>query len=235
MKKLKFNMKIAILVAMDKELKLLLNLMPERKEVDLDGALYYVGKIGDKDIVAGKCGIGKVNSALRTQSVIRSIRPDLVINTGVAGGAGNGLSIGDLLIADCVSYHDVWCGPGTEYGAADGLKASMLPDMKALAVARKLFADAEGVEFGLICSGDKFISRADEVSVIKSYFPVVKAVDMESASIAQTCILEHIPFIIMRVVSDTPGEGENIEQYQDFWSKAPEKTFKAVEKLVEKL
>lgn len=228
-------MKIAILVAMDKELKLLLNLMPERKEISLDGSVYYTGKIGDKDVIAGKCGIGKVNSALRTYSLIRNVKPDLVINTGVAGGAGNGLSIGDLLIADCVSYHDVWCGPGTEYGAPDGLPASMLPDRQAIEISRSILGNAEDVKFGLICSGDKFISKGEEVAAIKANFPEVKAVDMESASIAQTCKLENVPFMIMRVVSDTPGEGENIEQYEDFWMKAPEKTFTAVEKVIRAL
>ena len=58
---------------------------------------------------------------------------------------------------------------------------------------------------------------------------------MESASIAQVCFLTNTPFSIVRVVSDTPGEGENISQYKDFWKTAPEKTFETVKALINNL
>lgn len=226
-------MKIAIIAAMDKELNLILKLMQEYTEKDADGVKIYSGKIGGNEVVAAKCGIGKVNSALNTYKIIKSEHPDLVINSGVAGGGGNGLRIGDVLFADRVVYHDVWCGPSTEYGAADGLELYMRPSEKIQIHVKSLGID--NLNYGLICSGDKFISKAEEVSEIKGNFPDVKAIDMESASIAQTCILNGVDFAIVRVVSDTPGEGENISQYQNFWSEAPEKTFRIVETIVESL
>ena len=67
------------------------------------------------------------------------------------------------------------------------------------------------------------MSTPAEIAFIRSYFPDVKAVDMESAAIAQVCMMTGTPFGIVRVVSDTPGEGENISQYKNFWSEAPEK------------
>ena len=96
----------------------------------------------------------------------------------------------------------------------------MKPDDRILKI-----AEDGGVSTGLICSGDKFISTPEEISFIRSKFPEVRAVDMESASIAQTCIMCNVPFAIIRIVSDTPGEGENISQYENFWQTAPEKTF----------
>ena len=88
---------------------------------------------------------------------------------------------------------------------------------------------------GLVCSGDKFISTAEEISFICSRFPGVKAVDMESASIAQTCLIYGTPFAIIRIVSDTPGKGENIEQYKDFWVTAPQKSFHVLKLILDKL
>ena len=119
-------MKIAILVAMDKELSLLLNLMPEKIERKIGKDSFYIGTIGSNTIIAGKCGIGKVNSALKTYEVIRELSPDLIINSGVAGGVDGSLGVGSVLIADKVSYHDVWCGPGTQYGAADGFNSTLI-------------------------------------------------------------------------------------------------------------
>lgn len=221
-------MKILILAAMDKEIDLLLNLLESPEMRIVAGCKVWTGEIGQHTIFISKCGIGKVNSAINTLRFLQLLHPDLVLNSGVAGGAG--LPIGSILVADKVAYHDVWCGPGTEYGQADGLPLFMEPYTKALELAEKI-----PCEKGLICSGDKFISTNEEVKFIRSKFPEVKAVDMESASIAQTCIMCGIPFAIIRVVSDTPGEGENISQYKDFWKTAPEKTFSALSILLESI
>lgn len=228
-------MKIAILAAMDKELQLLLNLIPEREDIYIDGNRYYIGKLNDHTIIAGKCGIGKVNSALNTLTLIWAEQPDLVINSGVAGGVDGSLGIGSVLIADGITYHDAWCGPGTEYGAADGYPQILTPDDNVIATAKELFKNDDNVKFGLICSGDKFISKKEEVDTIKDSFPEALAVDMESASIAQTCIKCDVPFAIVRVMSDTPGVAENISQYVNFWSDAPKKTFDCVARLLNSL
>lgn len=228
-------MKIAILVAMDKELALILNSMPDNKEILIGSQKYYRGKIGGKEIIAGKCGIGKVNSALNTYQLIQDEKPDLVINSGVAGGVDGSLSVGSILIADAVSYHDVWCGLGTEIGAADGFPQSLSPMVDIIKNGHQLFDRDDNVHFGLICSGDKFIHLKEEVEVIKSNFPEAKAVDMESASIAQTCIKCGVPFAIIRVMSDTPGAAENVSQYVGFWEKAPEKTFACLTDIITSL
>lgn len=228
-------MKIAILVAMDKELNLLLKSMPHNKEILIGNRKYYKGEIGGKEIIAGKCGIGKVNSALNTYQLIKDETPDLVINSGVAGGVDGSLGVGSILIADAVSYHDVWCGPGTEIGAADGFPQILSPMADIINIGHKLFEKDENVKFGQICSGDKFIHLKEEVDVIKSNFPKALAVDMESASIAQTCIKCGVPFAIIRVMSDTPGAAENVSQYVDFWEKAPEITFACVSDIIKSL
>ena len=226
-------MKIAILAAMDKELTLIKTIIQNCEEVITEGNLkIFHGTIGTHEIFLSKCGIGKVNSAINTFRIIEILKPDLIINSGVAGGAG--LPVGSLLFADRVAYDDVWCGPSTEYGQADGCPLFFTPNKDVIGLAKSLFKE-EGYYFGLICSGDKFISSAEEIAFIRSHFPDVYAVDMESASIAQVCFLTSTPFNIIRIVSDTPGEGENLAQYENFWVEAPEKTFKALKTIIANL
>lgn len=228
-------MKIGILAAMDKELELLVGLMEDVTEETYDGLHLYKGSIGRHDIVASKCGIGKVNSAMNTFRMLRYGYLDLLINSGVAGGASGSVKVGTVLVADGVAYHDVWCGPGTVYGAADGFEQIMKPDDTLVTLAHQLFEERRDVRFGLICSGDKFISTPEEVKEIKGHYPDVLAVDMESASIAQVCRMNGVPFNVVRVVSDTPGEGENISQYQNFWADAPKRTFESLKQIIENL
>lgn len=224
-------MKIGIIVAMQKELRLLLEVLGEADRKETNGVTFHIGRIGEHEVFAAQCGIGKVNAAITTMSLIRTFEPELVINTGVAGGADKSMHVLDLLVADGVAYHDVWCGPGTEYGEASGFDLIMKPSPLLIDKARRLLTEPN-VRFGLICSGDKFISKAEEVADIKSHFPEALAVDMESAAIAQTCIALGIPFNIIRVISDTPGEAENISQYENFWTDAPKETFAALVRLL---
>lgn len=230
-------MKIAVISAMQKELDLFLSQMGGYAEEALEDMTIYKGKMGVHDIVAVQCGIGKVNSALRTSSLIKTYSPELVINSGVAGGISEKMEIGDIVIADSVSYHDVWCGPGTEYGAADGNPVYLLPSQKALTASHKAICEEErnDVHYGLVCSGDKFITTPKQIEEIQSHFPDCLCCEMESASIAQTCRREGVDFMIVRVLSDRPGSGKNISEYEGFWSAAPAKTFEVVRSIIEQI
>lgn len=226
-------MKIGILAAMDKEVALLLPLLKDMKEVDIDSRKAYIGKMGHHEVCVMKCGIGKVNSALNAYRLIEFFHPDLVINSGVAGGADPSMKVGSILIATEAAYHDVWCGPGTNWGRMDGMPERFKMDANVVDSCRK--SASPDVRFGLICSGDRFISKVEEVDFIKSVYPDALACDMESTSIAQTCSDCGVPFAVVRVVSDTPGQADNISQYQNFWTEAPEKTFNSVKSIIENL
>lgn len=229
-------MKIGIIVAMRKELDLLLPLLEGDQKVDSANSYkFYCGKIGSHEVVAMQCGIGKVNAAMGTLTLIERYAPELVINTGVAGGTDASMHVLDLLVAEAVSYHDVWCGPETEYGAAAGLGVYMKTYAPVVEECRRLFADDKSVRFGLLSSGDRFIVSEDEVKAIKSHFPEALGADMESGAIAQVCLLRGVPFNVLRVISDTPGQEENISQYENFWSDAPKETFLALCELLKNL
>ena len=223
-------MKIGVIVAMDKELSLLMPLLENPVHTSVNGFTFHCGTIGQSSIIAMKCGIGKVNAAMGTMTLIDQFSPELIINTGVAGGTGGNAGVLDIVVGTRIAYHDVWCGPGTEPGQADGFPRLMESDAALLSAARDVLAD--DCTFGLICTGDVFVASHEEIIAIRKKFPDVKAVDMESAAIAQTCIDRRVKWAILRVVSDTPGEGENLSQYQNFWTDAPAATFEAVKRLL---
>lgn len=214
---------VAVIVAMQKELDLLLPMIRDLVTRESDGIVFHEGQIDGQTVVAMKCGIGKVNAALGSENLIRLYRPSLVINTGVAGGTGSSAGILDVVVADEVAYHDVWCGPGTEPGQAAGCPPRFVCDKRITSI--PTLYDLPGVRHGLIASGDIFVSRQEEVERIRSIYPDVMAVDMESAAIAHVCTLTSTPFVCVRVISDTPGGADNISQYADFWDDAPRHTF----------
>lgn len=219
-------MKIAIIAAMDKELALLLPLIQDQRVLNVNGTEFHSGRIGSHEIVALRSGIGKVNAAVATLTLIDHFHPSLVINTGVAGGTGPA-KILDVVIPTAIAYHDVWCGPDTIWGQAAGCPPRFDCPLSEETI-EKL-----GAKTGLLASGDIFISRPQEVAHILELYPDAVACDMESAAIAQVCHMKNVPFICIRVISDTPGADDNISQYENFWQAAPESTFKTLENLLQ--
>lgn len=225
-------MKIGIIVAMHKELELLLPLLQNSEESRMGGCEFHRGKVGRHDVIAMQCGIGKVNAAIGTLTLVNSFLPDFVINSGVAGGADQSISVMDVVAGARVAYHDVWCGPESELGQVQGLPLYFEGAKRLL----DLVPDREGIHKGLICSGDQFIDTLDAVSRIKGNFPEALAVDMESGAIAQVCHLNKVPFLALRVISDSPGAShDNTRQYLDFWNDAPQETFNLVKDIITRL
>lgn len=226
-------MKIGIIVAMQKELNLLLPLMAEAKCTSVNGFSFYSGEIGSREVVAMQCGIGKVNAAVGTMTMIDLFHPELILNTGVAGGTGGSAGILDIVVGTRVAYHDVWCGPGTEWGEAAGCPrifhtSDMVNSLRCL-------AEGDNVKHGLVASGDIFVSKPEEVVHIKEIYPDADAVDMESGAIAQVCYMRNIPFGCIRVISDTPGADDNISQYNNFWEDAPKHTFDMLRHIIHEI
>jgi adenosylhomocysteine nucleosidase len=59
---------------------------------------------------------------------------------------------------------------------------------------------------------------------------------MESGAIAQVCHLNKVPFLALRVISDSPGAShDNTRQYLDFWTDAPQETFLLVKEIIKNL
>jgi adenosylhomocysteine nucleosidase len=225
-------MKIGIIVAMHKELELLLPLLQNSEESRMGGCEFHRGKVGRHDVIAMQCGIGKVNAAIGTLTLVNSFLPDFVINSGVAGGADQSINVMDVVAGARVAYHDVWCGPESELGQVQGLPLYFQGAKRLL----DLVPDREGIHKGLICSGDQFIDTLEAVNRIKGNFPEALAVDMESGAIAQVCHLNKVPFLALRVISDSPGAShDNTRQYLDFWNDAPQETFNLVKDIITRL
>jgi len=219
---------------MSKELQLLLPMMTGVETTEANGFTFHKGTTGAAAVVAMQCGIGKVNASVGCMTMIDNFHPDIIINTGVAGGTGSAAGILDIVVADAVAYHDVWCGPGTEWGEAAGCPRLMKTDANLLEM--ECLKGVAHLHKGLVASGDIFVNRAEQVKHILDLYPQAMAVDMESGALAQTCRLRGVPFFCFRVVSDTPGAGvDNAAQYENFWEDAPRNAFALLSHIISEL
>jgi adenosylhomocysteine nucleosidase len=224
--------RLAIIVAIESEFALVEQIISNAKAIEgMESTLE--GQIGDKEVLLMRCGIGKVNAAMRATEMLAAFSPHFVISTGVAGGIDASLQVGDLVIGTQYVYHDVWCGEGA-WGQVQGLPERFDADNKLLQKIKSLHCEKS--HLGLICTGDQFIEDLEKLQLIKKQFPDALAVDMESCAIAQVCYLKQTPFISLRIISDTPGRtSDHTAQYRDFWKQAPLRTFDVIRRCVEQL
>lgn len=217
-------MRIAVIVAMEKEQQQLQQLFADNPQV-----------------VVTRCGIGKVNAALGAADVINRCHPDVVISSGCAGGNGDEVQVKDVVVSTELAYHDVYCGKAidddTQYGQVQGMPARYQGDGRLLAIAEQLKGQQTSarIHMGLIVTGDWFVDSKEKMRNIIGLFPDAKAVDMESAAIAQTCYKMGVPFVSYRVISDIPLRDTNASQYHDFWDQVAETSFQTTRHFVEAL
>ena len=224
-------MKIGVIIAMDIEYR--------QMKAALGGD---TGRLGNNDIVLWQCGIGKVNAAVGTMRLVAAHHPDAIVSTGLAGGIDPLMHVMDVLAATQAVYHDVDCGSGLGCvrGQVQGLPARFDADQHlldhAIAIGSEIKTPTSDLRTGLICTGDQFITDRERQNDIKRHFPDGLACDMESAAIAHTCFLEQVPFLSLRVISDTPGNTDNHQQqWEDFLASMCDRSFHFVKRFLETL
>ena len=58
------------------------------------------------------------------------------------------------------------------------------------------------VHRGLVASGDQFVAREAQLQRLNELFPDAVCAEMEAGAIAQVCAHYHIPFVVLRSLSD---------------------------------
>jgi adenosylhomocysteine nucleosidase len=216
-------MALAIMAAMHEELSALLELLPDERRERVAGREFWMGQLRGREVVAVRSGIGKVAAATTATLAIHRFGAQALLFTGVAGGLGEGVRVGDLVVATELLQHDMDASPIFPRHELPCYGLSRLPSdvamsarlhQAALCVAerpeRHLGDDALGalgigapaVHRGLIVSGDRFVSSAAESQALHQELPDALAVEMEGAAVAQVCHDHGLPFAVVRTISD---------------------------------
>lgn len=230
-------MKIAVIGAMEEEVIILRNQLENKKTEIIANSEFSSGTYGGKDVVLLKSGIGKVNAAMSTTILIERYHPDLIINTGSAGGLNPELNVGDLVISDDVCHHDVDATVfGYAYGQVPQMPAAYQADERLIQVAEEAARSLEGIQVkkGRIASGDSFMSDPDRVQMVAEKFPGLQAVEMEAAAIAQVAYQYGLPFVIIRSLSDIAGKESDLS-FEQFLQTAALNSANLVIEIIRKL
>lgn len=196
-------MKVGFIVAMENEyLPFLSKLGTLSREETICGVPFSLYFSGNREIVLAKCGIGEIAAASAASLLIGHFGCDYIVNYGLVG-ALDGRNLGAVVAVRDVAHYDCDITAfGHPLGASADLGVVYLPaDEKAL-----LSLEKQGVPAVRLASGDKFIAKESLKNQVKSAFSA-NICDMEGAGIALTCARSHIPFTMIKAVSDGADEG----------------------------
>ena len=160
-------------------------------------------------------GIGKVNAARSTQILIDIMHVDYVLNVGVAGSVSKDINICDIVVANKLVQHDFdFTAFGREKGEIPNTGKYIKCNSELINIAKSIKIDTK-VEFGVISSGDIFVSNKGMGEKINYKFGAL-CTEMEGAAVAQVCHLCNVPFLVIRAISDSPYEKNNHITFEQF-------------------
>lgn len=200
--------KIAIIVAMDSELKGFVEKMHVFRKVERAGRTFHISKEKGYEVIFVKSGIGKVNAALTTALLLNSFEVDMVVSTGIAGGLEH-FPAQSIVVAEKLVQHDFdTTAFGDPKGLIPGFEKAFFESNEKLV--RFFFERVSGSKLGTLASGDQFISSKAESEKIRKCFGA-SACDMESCAIAQVAECFDKPFVAIRSISDSAGDDAESE------------------------
>lgn len=229
---------LGIIGALDIEVNGIIEKMDDPQVKEISSLRFTSGTIEGTPCVVAKCGIGKVNAALCTQTMILLYNPDKIINTGIAGSTSTKTHIGSVVIADKVVQHDfdttlLGDEPGTLFLPDENI--IYIPADKALEEElSKVCEKLDDVDYtvGTVATGDQFIGTLEDRKAINDRFGAV-ACEMEGGSIAQVCYINKVPFSILRSISDdNSGDDSAQVEYTTFSKSAAEKAIEIITKFI---
>lgn len=224
---------IGIMSAMHEELAAVLAQMPHEQRVSVAGRDFWVGNWHGHTVVAVLSRIGKVAAATTATVLLERFHADTLVFTGVAGGLGADVHVGDVVVATGLVQHDMDASPLFPrhevplYGRAR-FETDVCLAAQLASATRQVLGDARrhlGAETvtafelseaqmhqGLVISGDRFVATSTESRALRQALPDALAVEMEGAAVAQVCHDYRVPFAAVRTISDRADD----EAHTDF-------------------
>jgi adenosylhomocysteine nucleosidase len=225
-------MTLAIVAALHEELAAVLDLLPDERKTVVAGREFWVGHLHGHEVVAVLSRIGKVAAATTATLLIERFQASRIVFTGVAGGLGEGVRVGDVVVARQFAQHDMDASPlfprhevplygltcfATDAALSDELAraaAAMLADAPRTLgedTVREFNLHLPALHQGLVLSGDRFVATATESDALRRDWPDALAVEMEGAAIAQVCFDAGVPFAAVRTVSDRADDAAHVD------------------------
>lgn len=193
---------------------------------------FYTGFLGKykEPVIVSRTYQGMANASANTTLGLTYFSPKAVINQGIAGGHDTNIHLGEIVIGErVVPMGAVVQEFGAKGAGIDPLAFRLLqtevydrrkgetekvldfPCDKGLVEAAERVQTDIRVHRGVLGSADEWNNQIDWIGVMRERYRT-SAEDMESAAAAQICRSYGIPFIGIRIISNSIVNGEAFDE-----------------------
>lgn len=234
MKEYDFTAQPSILIqgAMETETEYLIEQLKDRTCVTIGCWKFYTGFMGENNapVIISRTYMGMVNAAAATSLALAHFNPVAVINQGIAGGHDVAIHRGDIVLGTKVVPMGAMMRPYAAAGEGIGEsnfeplaieiynrkkqtteKVLSFPcDERLLSIAENVETDIKTVR-GVLGSADEWNNQIDRIALLRERYHTASE-DMESAAVAQLCLSYGIPFIGVRMISNSIVNEEEYDE-----------------------
>ena len=172
-------------------------------------------KTPDYELVILNCGAGEIAAAAGTQYLICAYNVDMIVNFGVVGGLTEEMGKTKTAIVEKVVHYDFDTSAidHCEVGRYVQYPDVYIPvDAYLFNKAREMYPELKPV---ICASADKFVADPEAKRALNRQYGA-EICEMEAAGIALTCDRNHVPCLMIKVVSDgITGGAEEFSQTID--------------------
>ncbi len=212
---------IGVMAAMPEELAAVTAMFDScSPAIEHGNRMFHRGVIAGQPVVAAFSRCGKVAAAATATELIVRFDVQAIIFTGLAGGIGVSVRVGDIVVPEALVQHDLDARPLFPRFEVPLMGRSLFPtDTKLrtmLAGAAASFLESQAgaspdcepwrVHGAMVATGDQFVACDLQRRAIREALPEVVAVDMEAAAVGQVAWDYGVPVAVVRMVSDAADE-----------------------------
>ncbi len=206
---------IGIIGATDFEMGKLFEDMDIVKSDKIGGFEFCTGKLFDREVIAVKCGIGKVFMSMCCQTLLLNFKVDKIINIGAAGALKEGLRTGDIVLADSAVQYDMdTTAFGDPLGMISGINKVMFDCSICEGFGEALTKSGINWIKGHNATADMFCTKKEVKKMLTEHFDCA-SVDMEAGALAQVCYVNNMEFESIKIISDGANDdsGDDYNEY----------------------
>lgn len=235
--------------AMDIETEYLIKALSNPVKEQIASWTFWKGEIGNKTVIVSRTEIGITNASAATTIGIMKYSPNLIINQGTSGGHDPKLHAGDIVLAEKVINIGAVRTERKEYGIpADDKDGIFFEDVqrirdskgntvdypyfssekKIIDIAKKIDYKNGKIVVGTIGTADQWNRELERIKFIHERYNT-SAEEMETVAAAQVSKAFNIPFMGVRILSNTDIHNEDFNPQTAIWCQ--EYTIELIKKL----